>query len=500
MQVYRNNLSVKQSICNDVRDGRRTLKGAVVILAMILIGLLGGFSSWGQTVTLHSQFDNQYQPPGAYPNLIYNDIFLQSSNFWHIETVDSLSNGNSSLALDNSDNPHISYEARAPNNLYDLNYARMIEGQWQIEKVAGMDWGGATDLALENTGNPQIIFTACNFLYCTGKYTRWVGTQWGIEDVNNMNSLGSLAIDTNAHPNICFTKGVVIDQQSLNYTYWTGSAWVTETVDGIGNYSHPSLKLDNNNPHVSYYGEGSLKYAYRISGAWNTEIVDSLKYVGQYSSLAIDSVGYPHISYYDWTNGDLKYAKSTGSSWSIETVDSTGDVGQYTSLALDTSGHPHIVYFDNTNKTIKYAHWTGNAWLIDIVSSGTGVGDQISLKLDTKNQPHVSFSYYSNANDYGIKYAWEERRYSISGEVTDANGVGLSGITISVSTGIDVKTNEKGFYTINNVGNGGYILTPIKSNFSFIPIRRLVTVPPELSEQNFTAIPNLYLPMILRKQ
>ena len=36
------------------------------------------------------------------------------------------------------------------------------------------------------------------------------------------------------------------------------------------------------------------------------------------------------------------------SGWGIETVDSTGKVGRDTSIALDSNGYPHISYSDNT--------------------------------------------------------------------------------------------------------------------------------------------------------
>ncbi|MCD6119511.1 hypothetical protein J7K50_06685 [bacterium] len=43
--------------------------------------------------------------------------------------------------------------------------------------------------------------------------------------------------------------------------------------------------------------------------------------------------------------------------WHIETVDSDGNVGKYTSIALDSGGYPHISYWDETNNALKYAYW-----------------------------------------------------------------------------------------------------------------------------------------------
>jgi hypothetical protein len=59
--------------------------------------------------------------------------------------------------------------------------------------------------------------------------------------------------------------------------------------------------------------------------------VDSSGNVGQYTSLALDGSGYPHISYY-FTNHDLKYAYQDSSGWHPETIDDAIYGGSYTSL------------------------------------------------------------------------------------------------------------------------------------------------------------------------
>jgi hypothetical protein len=136
---------------------------------------------------------------------------------------------------------------------------------------------------------------------------------------------------------------------------------LTESSD-VGQFS--SIALDSSdNPHISYYkrissDQGDLKYATKASGSWVTEWVDGLTTedkLGRYTSIALDSSGYAHISYYDATNGDLKYATNASGSWVTEPVDWGGDVGQHTSIALDSSGYAHISYWDVSNGDLKYA-------------------------------------------------------------------------------------------------------------------------------------------------
>jgi hypothetical protein len=158
--------------------------------------------------------------------------------------------------------------------------------------------------------------------------------------------------------------------------------WVSQTVDSAGYAWDASLALDGSgNPHISYFSDQDLKYAAWTGSAWMTQTVDSVGDVGLYASLALDGSGNPHISYYDLSNGDLKYAVWTGSAWMIQTVDSTGDVGLYTSLALDGSGAPHISYYDYSNGALKYAY------VAEIVRYVASTGSDLSNDCTNSDTP-----------------------------------------------------------------------------------------------------------------
>ena len=184
---------------------------------------------------------------------------------------------------------------------------------------------------------------------------------------------------------------------------WAG--WEIEIVDSaeyVGNFT--SIALDTNNyPHISYRDSTNydLKYAKWTGASWSIQTVDKAGDVGNCTSIALDTNNYPHISYLDFTN--LKYAKWTGSSWNVQTPDSAGFVGSWTSIDLDTNNYPHISYYDNTNYDLKYAKWTGSSWDVQTIDSSAGdVGHDTAIALDTNNEPHIS--YYDNTNG-DLKYA-----------------------------------------------------------------------------------------------
>ncbi|MDI6791459.1 MAG: FlgD immunoglobulin-like domain containing protein [bacterium] len=209
------------------------------------------------------------------------------------------------------------------------------------------------------------------------------------------------------------------------------AGWSIQTVDSVGAVGwDPSLALDTNGyPHISYHAatNGDLRYARWTGSGWDIQTVDSAGSVGWYPSLALDTNGYPHIGYCDGTNNDLKYAKWTGSGWDIQTVDSEGYAGNYTSLALDTDGHPCISYYDRSNENLKYARWTGSGWDIQTVDSEGDVGRYLSFALDTNSYPHIS--YYNG----DLKYAkWTGSGWDI--QTVDSEGNVGRGTSLALDT------------------------------------------------------------------
>lgn len=139
-----------------------------------------------------------------------------------------------------------------------------------------------------------------------------------------------------------------------------------------------------------------------FSQAWEISIVDSAGVVGRWTSLALDSLDYPHMSYTDCDNGDLKYAYFDDSEWHIESVDTSGNVGWCTSIALDPSEHPCIGYMDRTYGDVKYACWDGLNWNIEVVDTTGITGFGTSIALDEFFHPHIA--YYDSTNGF-LKYA-----------------------------------------------------------------------------------------------
>lgn len=168
-------------------------------------------------------------------------------------------------------------------------------------------------------------------------------------------------------------------------------------VETVGSYSSLAISENTGKLHVAYYHEGiGLKHAVAdISdiSSWSLVTVDGDAGVGKHNSIAVDSNGNAHISYYDETNTALKYATNSSGSWAASVRDSgsSGDEpGQYTSIKIATDNTVHISYYDSFSKNLKYIN--SNGWQAQGFDTTADSGEYSSLGLDSNGRVYIAYN------------------------------------------------------------------------------------------------------------
>lgn len=209
------------------------------------------------------------------------------------------------------------------------------------------------------------------------------------------------------------------------------SAWVVQTVEdaeGMGKYT--SLALDTaGRPHISYYYDSYpdhyLKYAYHDGSIWHFDIADFTG--GMFTSLVLDVAGQPHIGYCrELLAGycNVKYTYHDGAGWRTEDV---AYEGAWISLVLDQAEMPRMSYLNTSYPdSLSYAYRNGADWQVETVDSNIGgfmySGGYPSLALDADDLSHISY-YDSNASD--LKHAYFDGLYWHIETVVSAGDQGM---------------------------------------------------------------------------
>lgn len=356
-----------------------------------------------------------------------DDVDDDIAEDWYVYTIDSenIVGEYTSIATDSNSKVHISYfNYGSYGSREDLQYATNTSDTWEIVTIDEEGRVGKnTSIAINAGSNVHISYfdsSKNSIRYATNKSRSW--QTFTIGSVGEfMDGYNSIALDSNDKAHIAYFRCGVWNNEdngcengSLKYATYSSSTWQIFTIDSSSYKEagwHPSIAVDSNDKiHISYgkcpYGnsamEGQLMYATNASKSWQIFGISELASASEgYSSIAIDSNGKVHISYYGfWRN--LMYATNSSGTWQIFTIDSSENVGAFNSIAIDSNNKIHISYYDDASGDLKYATNKSGTWQSLVVHSAGVVGLFTSIAIDPDGYVHISYYDSTNAD---LKYA-----------------------------------------------------------------------------------------------
>ncbi len=396
--------------------GLAIMRGRVIALLALSLGLLAGAPGPASGETWALQFVDVGSASGissslgliqGYPVIAYSDALgnlkyaaLNPQTLtWNLLRVDA-GGGYTSLAVDAAGIVHVAYLGATG----QLKYWKNNQGQGLIQVIDS------------ETG------------------------------LGGMGFFNSIQVDGSGVPRVSYYYWKAPDglptADRLKFAFASGSSWARTFADptfGRGRYN--SLGLDALGTLYIAYFDGTarrLRLANGAGGIFATQVVDSVGEPGYFNSIAIDrTTSLPRISYIAGTSFQLRYASAltltpTTSTWSFQDVAGVGPIGDgsVTSLALDSAGNPHISYYDAATTSLKYASRAGGVWTVQTVDSAGDVGAYSSLKLDSSDRPIIS---YYDATTSALKIAY--------GNYLDQDGDGIPDVLDSCPSNPDCNSN-----------------------------------------------------------
>ena len=387
--------------------------------------LLGQTYSFPLTVT-NGEVTTSYSLTGTLPN----GMNFESSNgtIWGTPTVTMTSTTYTVTANNSAGSYSASFSLTSQHVApYDLVYSpenmTLTKGTAMTTNTPSVSGGTITSWEISPSLPSGLAFSTSTGAISgtpTSLMTLKTFTIWANNSGGSVNATVNITVNDEA-PDISYNPDwfVLTNNTAMSPTATptnSGGAIPPGIVDSTGDVGeHTSIAIDSNGfKHISYYDNTNddLKYATDMTGSWVITSVDTSGNVGYFTSIAIDSSDGVHISYDDATNDDLKYATcssgcTTASNWNKLSVDTSGDVGGHTSIAIDSNDVIHISYFDDTNNDLKYATCssgctTASNWNKLSVDTSGDVGRYTSIAIDSNDAVHIS---YSDNTNYELKYA-----------------------------------------------------------------------------------------------
>lgn len=320
--------------------------------------------------------------------------------------------------------PHVAYRNNVTRSVL---HAWPTGGTWDTETVGPSAGTFTTSVATGPDGIPYVSFGDGlyfgNLMFAGKNGSSWEGTVVARGSMADAGQFSSLAFDRQGVPHIAYNDGQVLATLYYATRDPATGEWIFSMIDDDGAYTgdagySPSLKIDAaDHPHVAYISDTpwGLRYATSPDGTnWTVTNLDELDHMNYFArtytglSLALDSRGYPHISYYNQTTSDntpveLRYLSWNGTGWEREIVVMPAKRDFTTSLAFDSRDVPHIAYCDVANKALIHATRSpSGTWSTETVVQGPDLIRMPFLAFSPAGSPGIA---YYDLTSHSLKFA-----------------------------------------------------------------------------------------------
>ena len=293
-----------------------------------------------------------------------------------------------SIAVDSNDYPHIAHHTLASHN---LEYSSWDGTQWNaevLESGSSNDAGKGLSLAIDSLDHPHLAYG--RWYYGTSvRYCTFDGAEWLFENTNLGSSLNAVSteivVDEDDQPHVaaqlCHSTGV----DALKYAVRgeTGE-WTAETVteEDVSSARRVSLLYDaDGEPHIYTY----RRERWREAGTWhmsdyiprNTGVCFATNPVsGERSGIMNEE----DVSYLVWYADDA---------WQTESIVQEVHLTLRNALAVDSLGYPHVAYYESVAEQLLYAYEAADGWHVQMAHDGPV--DWFDMALGPDDEPHFIF-------------------------------------------------------------------------------------------------------------
>ena len=271
---------------------------------------------------------------------------------------------NTHMVIDDNDELHAAYYAQGGYVMYMHHNGT----DWSSTVVSSSAAYGGIGVAVDSSNNPHISYAASGNYCGSGlRLSSFNGSGWSTQTVDQHIDRGcdsALVIDGNDQFNIAYQSR---DDSKMKLATDNSGSWNIYVADaGESLYDlHPgyflSMAIDEQGQvHIAHFDDENkdLRYSTGVpNGEWTSTIVDSAGNTGHNPSIGLDVADHPHIVYQTWSGFNVKYATidPTTSEWAVHTISNNGDVGGSNSLFIDHNSVIHVAFSDESNDVLRYA-------------------------------------------------------------------------------------------------------------------------------------------------